>query len=413
MSSSFQSSNKRLRSESPVPSERPRKTRRVKARQWTDPILAHIMEVTLPEMERYADFLLFYDSKEVVNQAYQWISEGARAFVAGGKYAHNPEKIRDVDALKSIGGDISTQSIGWYMNIITDDDDNLAGLYVGQALSLWRRIGGKSDCHIRSKHRRRSLHHSVWDQPGRSNQFVLLGTLSEDEFETDDRNNVLNIMEHFFALVFQTLQPATLRKYLPSSIELVDDGARLNLALPLHQGDPEASKRAIAELANSTDPEKREYYQRRLQEGGAGAQAGHRAEDHASLRDGVRAASTNFNVIYRAPNKPEEENVLVKCFTCGNVRVDKYPKWEIVPAGSVSRYVTDVLPCYVCYEKEGKRAKSNKTTQTKHHPVYLSKEQCISLGTLTLRKRKMISQAEQSAAAAIANVQEEEGQWED
>ncbi|KAB8213450.1 hypothetical protein BDV33DRAFT_196915 [Aspergillus novoparasiticus] len=106
-------------------------------------------------------------------------------------------------------------------------------LYIGQGAELRERIRTHNDIYRRK--RNPSLHYHVWDSAeDMESIFVTLGT---SEKPTSVKTQLLlNLLEMWMALVFQTLTSLHLDEYLPDSVNRLWSGHHLNVALPLWQG---------------------------------------------------------------------------------------------------------------------------------------------------------------------------------
>ncbi|KAE8138501.1 hypothetical protein BDV38DRAFT_282164 [Aspergillus pseudotamarii] len=116
-------------------------------------------------------------------------------------------------------------------------------LYVGQAAELRERIRTHNDIYRRK--RNPSLHYHVWDSAeDMDSVFVTLGA---SEKPTSAKTQLLlNLLEMWMALVFQTLTSLHLNEYLPESVNSLWSGHHLNVALPLWQGFTEENQ-AVSE----------------------------------------------------------------------------------------------------------------------------------------------------------------------
>jgi len=166
-----------------------------------------------------------------------------------------------VNSLLGLGGDLSDDGPGVYMHIITDKKDPTHYyLYVGQANNLQRRIS--DHCRDSYQQNHMSLHYHVLRSMGGQGTFVILTKYSPG----DDDVNVflLNIMEMWCCMIFQTLPEKTLDQYLPADVKIPHPGAHLNLALPLSQfpDDPEEIKKSFSHALDSTDPLIVEYFRK-------------------------------------------------------------------------------------------------------------------------------------------------------
>ncbi|KAE8418752.1 hypothetical protein BDV36DRAFT_294798 [Aspergillus pseudocaelatus] len=198
------------------------------------------------------------------------------------------------NSLIAIGQNPENLSIcGVYLHILwRRSNPQKFWLYVGQAAELRERIRTHNDIYRRK--RNPSLHYHVWDSSeDMESVFVTLGT---SEKPTSAKTQLLlNLLEMWMALVFQTLTSLHLNEYLPESVNRLWSGHHLNVALPLWQGfteedqavseavggrisfqqhlfseDPtirqwaESARDAFNDIRNSPDALLRQYYQNLL-----------------------------------------------------------------------------------------------------------------------------------------------------
>lgn len=145
-----------------------------------------------------------------------------------------------------------------YLHTIYDLDGRVR-LYVGQAYNAAFRISQHLDFRYRREHR--SLHYHAMEQSS-SDSFVILAALTASSTQPGMQRPdlVLNILEMWCCLLFQTLQPAQLEEWLPPGCEVRENVGRLNVALPLDQGGTRAARCTIKLLKDSRDPLVHEYY---------------------------------------------------------------------------------------------------------------------------------------------------------
>lgn len=158
---------------------------------------------------------------------------------------------------------------GWYLGIGDDTEDP----------TFFKKYVGQSSDSVRSRvHRHRNLAHALQDflatggtlevfprrreavlfyqiwaaKATRNFKFVCLGNDVSD-FDKAGKQVWFNIVEMFMSLMFQSLQPGTLRKYLGAdALETPDCG--LNIALPLYQGFRNDAVCATIPCLKSSDP---------------------------------------------------------------------------------------------------------------------------------------------------------------
>jgi hypothetical protein len=135
--------------------------------------------------------------------------------------------------------------------------------YIGQSLAISERIKRHLDTWYRKKHP--LLHYFVLDSREMESKSVIL-TLKQTG-KPQIPGLLLNLLEMWTCVLFQTLTIRGLREYLPENAQLIYPGVHLNVALPLHQrlaeeeGDQEQAYRAFSGLYRSNDPMIQRYYQ--------------------------------------------------------------------------------------------------------------------------------------------------------
>jgi hypothetical protein len=148
-----------------------------------------------------------------------------------------------------------------------DPETELFSQYVGQSEDLKDRLGRHENPYYRDKYP--SLHYHVWDaRPADGSAWVVLA--QGEQMDTV----MLNLLEAWCSLIFQTLQIKDLLEYLPpGTILFPHAGTHLNVAHPLWQGfakskgDIYASaesgerRKAFSDLVRNSEGEYREYYQ--------------------------------------------------------------------------------------------------------------------------------------------------------
>ena len=156
-----------------------------------------------------------------------------------------------------LGGDTHDSGPGIYMHVIWERNNPAKHyLYVGQSSVISERITRHLDPWYRTKHP--SLHYFVLDSGNMESKYVIL-TLKQTG-KSPIPGLLLNLLEMWACLIFQTLTIRGLQEYLPTNTNIFYPGVNLNVALPLHQrlseeeGDQEQARRAFSGLYHSEDP---------------------------------------------------------------------------------------------------------------------------------------------------------------
>ena len=135
----------------------------------------------------------------------------------------------------SIGGDRKISGLAVYLHIIWKRDDfEHFFLYIGQSTELAHRLAQNDSPQYRSKYP--SLHYHVMELEDMVSDYVILAdNIPVGEYQS----KILNILEMFADLIFQTLDPKDLKKYLSEEVGLCLPFRGLNIALPLWQSFPD------------------------------------------------------------------------------------------------------------------------------------------------------------------------------
>lgn len=136
--------------------------------------------------------------------------------------------------LRTLGGDLTKPGIGVYQHLIWERDD-LTGSkhqrYVGQSMNWAQRIANHRNQLNWIKHP--SLHYSFVSRDNMMDEFVILTEIFASKTEMKNLSLLLNLLEIWCAVRFQTLQKHDLETYLPPISSPTRIG--LNLTLPLWQ----------------------------------------------------------------------------------------------------------------------------------------------------------------------------------
>jgi hypothetical protein len=192
-------------------------------------------------------------------------------------------------------------------------------------------------------------------------KIIKLGFAPDQDIFSDpgDGQLFLNLVEMYFSIVFHGLQVHDLIKWLPKGTvadasELTPVG--LNVALPLSQGQLLQSRMAFGKLANSPDPQVREYARATLRKNLQKVIDCNFASITASMR---RTSAWAESHIFR--DGPAGQTIQVKCGTCAWVKVDDTPRYLT----RTGQYLSRPSGCGNCplskADKAAKRATAKKT----------------------------------------------------
>ncbi|GAB1727482.1 hypothetical protein NU195Hw_g495t1 [Hortaea werneckii] len=164
----------------------------------------------------------------------------------------------DKDRLLTIAGDTKFAGAGHYMDCLTDvDDPDWFKIYIGQATVVKNRVDYHKKPTVLQK--QQALHYQLLrgKQSRRYNYVLLIKMPQELEF----RDEVLDMLEMYAALLFQALPRKTLLKYLPQDVKILEPERGCMVANPLNtRHDPALSRLATCQLQESSDPEVRSHY---------------------------------------------------------------------------------------------------------------------------------------------------------
>lgn len=170
-----------------------------------------------------------------------------------------------------------------------------------------------------------------------------LGT-DRSGFTGPDQGLFLNLMEQFFALIFQSLQSKDLMAWLPREIPITA-GHGLNVALPIHQGHRDVSYMAVQtnQLLHSKDPVNQEYARGKVVQ---------RIEDlpedgqtHWASAPNKARGFGKYCEVFREASLGDLNSIRVKCNGCQWQRTDSNPVFLVVS----NMYVARSSPCVQCH----------------------------------------------------------------
>lgn len=336
--------------------------------------------VGLPEAE-YQDFVERIGRRELFDllkrsvDAFVWDSVLGGGRTADKQYLHSLQE--DEDTLRSRG---------WYLAIGMDPvDPDFFKKYVGQtkreilrraaqhrgAAERLRRYLDAGDS-IGDIQHRNGLHlmNFIWaSNSTRTFKFIRLGEL-QDNLNISDQPTWLNIVEMYFCLAFQSLQPGTLSKYLgEDAVQVPNTG--LNIALPLYQTHKDQAIGSTVACLQSDDPEVVAYAKARLDFCRGKANAKLKDLNWAPSRRnlplrrleelnwdpvavGKRKSSLSWKSKFRDPNPQwgEPTRVKVFCKQCG------FTSWDTAPVFHIhtGAYVIRRRRCLFCEPSDAERA---------------------------------------------------------
>ncbi|KAK5116860.1 hypothetical protein LTR85_009120 [Meristemomyces frigidus] len=266
------------------------------------------------------------------------------------------EDYTDKHKLLAIGGDVKYKGRGWYMDVLTDDNDSdWFKLYIGQGERVKTRVDYHRKPSVLKKNS--ALHYQLLRKPGRRYNYVLLASLPEGEAVD---TQLLDVIEMYHGLLFQALPPKTLTKYLPEGVILRQPERGCMVANPLNQHhDDEAARRASCQLRDSTDPEVREHYK--------DACDYLRLVEYKPSMEAMRQKSKKKN-LFRPASNEFERVVHIRCDTCksdATIKLDPLPIFDNV-TGS---YLVRQQSCFNCPVAGSKKGDRRQFKSTMFYPI--------------------------------------------
>lgn len=234
--------------------------------------------------------------------------------------------------------------------------------YIGQADQVRRRVRN----HRSEMKKGKSLHHRIARVETRVSNFVLLGKWTDDAV-VPMAPALLDLVEMYFSLLFQSLPKRSLTKWLPIDVPLRKETG-LNIALPLYQaalaaGSKKRAQLSFLDLKDSDDPEVRGY----LKDAAAKGRASMAAQNWVPNSRGLRQISWKQEVL-RGPleDNDDEKHVEIECRVCKHKKMDPDPLFQKVDG----KYVVREQICTNCPVKRVNATTGGITYQKKlHHPV--------------------------------------------
>jgi hypothetical protein len=316
------------------------------------------------------------------------------------------DKATDLEFLRSLPAEKQfPQRPGWYLAIVEDRDGNeFLAVYIGQSLSIIARVGG-SKGHKESVllGKKKSLLYWLWrgdtnhvppipvssslekklERLPRKCKFITLGT-DKSGLQGKDVDDFLNAGEMFLALMFRSLQPETLGKWLPDDCTVSSPATGANIQLPILQGHQSQENFALADAVGSENSTVAAYADDALGRNLTGKQAARRT--HALMEKttvGSRSKGKNQDH-FRGPNLAlgDTADVEVACVKCGTKKMDTQPQY----LKSSGQYLVRNTMCPTCEPTDGQKKKGLKHAAKYFIPVHLSKDQWVNKDRLTFEK---------------------------
>lgn len=289
-------------------------------------------------------------------------------------------KALDPEFLHSMKQDYRHQRSGWYLIFMWDDGRQVwewYRVYVGQAggggssrtilerVNEHRTNSKNTDCTQLVYRAWRAFEDTVDEKKMNKVKAIKLGFAPDQDIFADpgDHSLFVNLGEMYFSLIFRGLQVQDLINWLPDGTvadtsDLAPVG--LNVALPLSQGQQLQSKMAFGKLANSPDPQVREYARRTLKKNLQKVVDSNFASITGTLRKNAAWANEN---IFR--DGPAGQTVQVRCVDCGWVKVDDTPRYLV----RTGQYLSRVTGCENCPLKKGDKNHKRATTTKAFEPT--------------------------------------------
>ncbi|KAJ8606227.1 hypothetical protein MRB53_041099 [Persea americana] len=356
--------NRRWRSQERI-GRRPNRQRRFPRQRCRE--LRSVRQVIFDD--EYYDHVIKYLDENTVASVWSFLCGLIRANPALKKVI-DEQRWDDIDALLAIGVKWPGNRKGWYANIVTQRTlDEYLKMYLGQSVKTANRI---------QKHEKEidegsdaSLHYAIASHPDRDSTFVVLGIWTEDA-DIHFSSAMMDLVEMYFSLLFQTLPKRILEHFLPEDWPLrIEIG--LQTATPLKQsagGDKSTLSigGSIQLLRESSDPEVRKYASEKQLATLARTNAGLAAVGHRPISQALRHLSERFQKFCRDPQGTVEEQVMIECGTCQSKesrKLDPHPVYTIADG----KYVTRQITCKTCPQKAPNAKGNVKSASTIWKPV--------------------------------------------
>ncbi|KAK7415335.1 hypothetical protein QQX98_005980 [Neonectria punicea] len=290
---------------------------------------------------------------------------------------------------------------GHYMIVLTDDNDQAwFAQYVGQSFNVSKRLRNHEfNCRgVKEK----KLLYTMWRKQGIEAHYVPLHSVVADFGEDEkDQATWLNLVEMFYCLVFETLQPSMLAHWLKEFPFAGDKG--LNTQLPIHQGDnSRAENSGYGSICKSNDAKIRQLGFNHMNNMRAAALVKQKADNYVNNSAALFAA--NGAPRHREPIEGDKLPVKIKCGSCksdASIRNDDAPKFCV----NTGKYLVRQLRCEgecTLRPSESRR----KMPCRRHYPIDRPKSEWLT-GEATKVIAKRLASKQPSRAAAAPSLQEE------
>ncbi|KAI6874486.1 hypothetical protein KC323_g652 [Hortaea werneckii] len=260
----------------------------------------------------------------------------------------------DKGRLLNIAGDTKFAGAGHYMDCLTDvDDPDWFKIYIGQATVVKNRVDYHKKPTVLQK--QQALHYRLLrgKQSRRYNYVLLIKMPQELEF----RDEVLDMLEMYAALLFQALPRKALLKYLPQDVKIFEPERGCMVANPLNtRHDPALSRLATCQLQESSDPEVRSHYK-------------HACEylkqvAYVPTINALRAKSKKKD-LQRPPENQFEAVVWIQCGRCKTIKQDPAPIFEIVSGA----YLVRQQRCMTCTIPGAQKGSREQHAKVMFYPI--------------------------------------------
>ncbi|KAK3675963.1 hypothetical protein LTR78_004155 [Recurvomyces mirabilis] len=286
---------------------------------------------------------------------------------AQAKTVFREEQFERLEALLNIGGDITIDRAGFYMDVLTDTTaTEWFKLYIRQAERLNVRIGyhkkptvlrNNTALHYQLLRNNTALHYQLLRKLGRHYNYVILGLLPNNLAHD---THLYDAIEMYLALVFQLLPPKTLTKYLPPGSQLRQPDRGCMVANPLNQHhDDDAARRASCQLRDSSDPEVRGHYKDACEY--------LRKVEYVPTMEAMRAVSKKKE-FFRPASNEFERIVHVRCNTCKadvSIKKDPLPVYD----RETNAYLVRQQSCHNCPLPGSEKGDRREFKSTMFYPI--------------------------------------------
>lgn len=255
-----------------------------------------------------------------------------------------PENIRNKTEIHKLPSPEGVKQPGFYLAVISHPvEGDFLRFYVGQSKNVSSRVADHKR-NIKNLNKTAFIYTAARKQHAVAS-FYLLGISDETAVSNEHRRCWMNVCEHFWAVIFQSLPVPVLKHWLPGNTALVDTSG-LNIALPLYQGfraHQERARNGFPQLYASKDPLVIAFAFECSRRGSVEAHNTLERSDYKQISDGRRKSkNSNKGVLWSEPDPALQdclsvEVICAKCRRPDSMRIDNRPTYTIKTRKYISR----------------------------------------------------------------------------